>query len=117
MSAAGAKGDKREVEQALKDIKDSHLPLKSKAKSLAARAPADRALPILNAVAELDALLPQQEQAARDLARAPRDGAKKAKLDGLNDKIGRDFDFLSDALAAAAAAAISEMDDPLGYVF
>jgi hypothetical protein len=79
---------------------------------LAARTPLDQSQPVLNAVAELDSLLPQQEQAARDLARAPRDGAKKAKLDGLNDRIGRNFDFLSDALAAAAAAAISEMDDP-----
>ena len=52
-------------------------------------------------------------EAGRDLARAPRDGAKKAKLEALNDKVGKNFDFLSDALAAAAAAAIMEMDDPL----
>ena len=54
-------------------------------------------------------------EAGRDLARAPRDGAKKAKLEALNDKVGKNFDFLSDALAAAAAAAIMEMDDPLFF--
>ena len=33
-------------------------------------------------------------------------------MEGLNNQIRKNFDFLSDALAAAAAAAISEMDDP-----
>lgn len=100
------------MDQALKDIKDSHVPLRSKAKSLAAKAPPQQAQPILEALADLDALLPQQEAAARDLSRTPRDQAKKGKLDTLNDRVAKDFDFLSDALAAAAAAAISELGDP-----
>lgn len=112
LAAAGAKGDKKGVDQALRDIKDSHAPLRSKAKSVAANSPPQRAQPILEALADLDALLPQQEAAARDLANNPRDQAKKGKLGVLNDKIGKDFDFLSDALAAAAAAAMSELDDP-----
>ena len=45
LTAADAKGDKRGVEQALKDVKDSHLPIKSKSKSLAARAPPDQSRP------------------------------------------------------------------------
>lgn len=47
----------------------------------------------------MDALLPQQEAAARDLARTPKDGAKKAKLDDLNRKIARDLETVADALA------------------
>jgi hypothetical protein len=113
LAASSAKGDKKGVDQALKDIRESHAPLKAKAKGLAAKSPTQQAQPILEALADLDALLPQQEQAARDLSRTPRDPAKKSKLDGLNDRIGKDFDFLSGALAAAAAAAMSEMEDPL----
>lgn len=111
LADASNKGDKRGVDQALQDIRDSHGPLRSKAKNLAAKAPPPQKQQILDALADLDSLLPQQETAARDLARTPRDPAKKTKLDGLNDQIGKDLDQLSGALAAAAAAAMADLGD------
>lgn len=59
---------------------------------------------ILEALNDLDSLLPQQEAAARDLAANPRDAQKKTKLDGINKKIAHDMDTVSDGLAYASKA-------------
>jgi hypothetical protein len=54
---------------------------------------------VLDALADLDALLPQQEAAARDLVHNPRDTAKKNKLDALNKQIAKDLDTIDGELS------------------
>jgi hypothetical protein len=61
---------------------------------------------VLDALRDLDALLPQQEEAARDLARNPRDTGKRAKLIDLNKKMEKDLEDLAGALGEAAAGGL-----------
>lgn len=98
LADAGAKGDIKAVDQALRDLKESHKPLLSKARSTAQGPPNSKKDKILEALKDLDSLFPQQEEAARDLARNPKDGGKRAKLEDLNRKIGKDLDELSSML-------------------
>jgi hypothetical protein len=100
LADAGAKGDPKAVEQAIKDLNSTHRPLASKARKAAQKLPQSDKEKVLAALADLDALLPEQEAAARDLARTPKDGAKKAKLDDINRQIGRDLETVADVLAA-----------------
>lgn len=97
MSEASAKGDTKAVDQALRDIKDTQGPLLSKSRAAAAHLPPPSKQRVLDALADLDALLPQQENAARDAARNPRDAAKKNKLEGLNKEIAKKLDVVNDA--------------------
>lgn len=97
MSEASAKGDTKAVDQALRDIKDTQGPLLSKSRAVAAHLPPPSKQRVLDALADLDALLPQQENAARDAARNPRDAAKKNKLEGLNKEIAKKLDVVNDA--------------------
>jgi hypothetical protein len=105
LADAGAKGDAKGVDQALKDLHDTQEPLSSSAHNAASQIhdPAHQQK-VLEALADLDSLLPQQEAAARDLARNPRDAQKKGKLDDINRNIARDLDVVSDSLADAASA-------------
>lgn len=105
MADAGAKGDAKAVDQALKDLHDEHTPLAADTWDVVEKIH-DPILQhhVLDALAELDALLPQQDTAARDLAHHPKDVQKKGKLDDLNRDIARDLDTVSDALADAASA-------------
>jgi hypothetical protein len=92
------------VEQALKDLQGTHRPLASKARKAAEKMnPADKTR-VLDALADLAAALPEQEAAARDLARTPKDPATKGKLENVNRRIARDVETLADALAAAEGA-------------
>jgi hypothetical protein len=100
LADAGAKGDQKGVEQAIKDLNSTHRPLASKARKAAERLPQQDKEKVLAALADLDALLPEQEAAARDLVRTPKDGAKKAKLDDIARRIGRDLETVADVLAA-----------------
>ncbi len=59
----------------------------------------------MEALQDLDALLLQQESAARDFARNPRDSSKKAKLDDTNRRIARDLDAITAGFDGAAANA------------
>lgn len=104
LADAGAKGDTKAVEQTLKDIHNVHEPLASDAWDVVDKIhdPVHQHN-LQDALADLDALLPQQDAAARDLAHNPRDSQKKGKLDELNRDIARDLDTVSDALADAAA--------------
>lgn len=101
MAEAGAKGDVKAVDQSIKDLRESQKPLLSKARSTAAALPShnNKKDKILDALKELDALFPQQEEAARDLARNPQDKGKRSKLDELNRRIANDLDELSSMLA------------------
>lgn len=102
LADAGGKGDSKGVEQALKDLHGTHRPLASKARKAAEkmRNPADKAR-VLDALADLAAALPEQEAAARDLAKTPKDSSKKGKLEDANRRVARDLETLADALAAA----------------
>ena len=103
LAEASAKGDARAVDAAIRDIKESHKPLASKARNAAQAMPdSKRKTQVLDALKDLDALLPQQEDAARELARNPRDAGKRAKLAELNQRIGNDLDELAGALGDAA---------------
>ena len=66
---------------------------------------------VLDALADLDALLPQQEAAARDLVHKPRDDTKKSKLDALNKQIAKDLDVVNSELAAHGPSRASA-DEP-----
>lgn len=99
LTEAGAKGDTRAVDQALRELKDVHSPLTSRARNAAeSREPAHKNR-VLDALRDLDDLLPQQESAARDYARNPRDSTKRAKVEEINSRIGNDLDAISAALA------------------
>jgi hypothetical protein len=50
---------------------------------------------VAEALADLDALLPAQASAARDVASAPRDKKKKQALDKLNERIADKLDDLT----------------------
>ncbi len=65
----------------------------------------------LNALKELDALLPAQEAAAKDLARNPRDPSKKGKLSDLNAKIARNLDTLAEVFGAAAGPGVADEEE------
>lgn len=100
MSDASAKGDSKAVDQALRDIRDTQGPLLAKSRAAAAHLPSPATKQrVLEALGDLDALLPQQENAARDAARNPRDAAKKNKLEALNRDIARNLDIVDDALS------------------
>lgn len=105
LADAAAKGNSKGVSQAVKDINDTYRPLAHRANRAAQRADDPKTSEkVLKALKDLDSLLPQQEKAAHSLANAPRDPSKKAHLDDLNQKIGRELDALTDALADAAGA-------------
>jgi uncharacterized protein involved in exopolysaccharide biosynthesis len=93
------------VEKALQDIREAHGPLVADAWDVVDKIhdPVYQRN-LLDALADLDALLPQQDVAARDFAHHPRDAQKKAKLDELNRNIAQDLETISDALADAASA-------------
>jgi hypothetical protein len=111
LSAAGAKGDAKAVDQALRDIRDTQTPLISKSRAAASNLPPQPKQRVLDALADLDSLLPQQEAAARDLARNPRDAAKKNKLDAVNKQIAKDLDIVNDALGDGPAQARVDAPD------
>ena len=64
-------------------------PLISKSRAAAAQLPTASKQRVLDALADLDALLPQQQNAARELAQNPRDSTKKNKLDAVNKQIAQ----------------------------
>lgn len=114
ISSAAAKGDLKAVAQAVKDINDNYAPLRARAKRAAQNSEDPKAAQrTLKALKDLDDLIPQQEKAAHALARAPKDPSNKAHLDDLNNKIARELDALSDALADAAHAEPAAPDHDL----
>lgn len=106
MADAGAKGDTKAVDHTLKEIQDEHAPLAADAWDVVntIHDPIYQHN-VIDALSELDALLPQQDAAARDYAHNPRDAQKKGKLEALTRDIAQDLDIVSDALADAAAHA------------
>lgn len=99
------------VSQAIRDINDTYRPVAHRANRAAQRVEDPKtAQKILKSLKDLDSLIPQQEQAANALARAPKDPSKKAQLEDLNQQIGRELDALTDALADAANAEPSGPD-------
>ena len=111
LSDAGGKGDAKAVDQALRDIKDTQGPLLSKSRAAAAQLPPQSKQRVLDALADLDALLPQQEAAARDLVHNPRDATKKSKLDAFNKQIAEDLDIVNSELTAHGPSRASA-DEP-----
>ena len=113
MAEASAKGDIKGVERVLKDMRyvnkpttwgerekeeqekyinydnsDGHRAPANKARTAAEKIQDPRAKDrVLAALNDLDSLLPLQAQAAHDLAKAPKDPAKKALLDQGNQNI------------------------------
>ena len=77
-----------------------HQPFASKARKAAQKLPHNEKDRVLAALADLDALLPEQAAAARDLARTRHDAGKRAKLDDVNRQIGRNMESVADLLAA-----------------
>lgn len=105
LAEAGAIGDAKGVDQALKDLHNAHRDVASKARKAAAHSSnPDTKQRLLGAANHLSALSPQQQAAARELARTPNDPAKKAKLDDVNSLLARDLDTIADALAEVADA-------------
>lgn len=101
---ASTKGDLKAVDQALKDLRDTQGPLLSKSRAAVSQLPPHHKQRVLDALKDLDSLLPAQETSGRDLARNPRDPAKKAKLEDVNRRIGKGLDAISDSFADAAGA-------------
>lgn len=101
LADAGGKGDAKGVDQALKDLHGSHRPLASKARKAAEKMNPAEKVRVLDTLADLSSALPEQEAAARDLVRNPKDPSKKAKLEEANRRVARDLETLADALAAA----------------
>ena len=68
------------VDQALKDLQSTHRPLASKAHKAAEKMPQSEKERTLAALADLDALLPEREAAARDFCEDTERFVQKSEI-------------------------------------